>query len=109
MTEVKDIYAIHIIIYYIDGGEMERKGRKGEDGRVEDTGRGKLLQSGKTIISHPEVYRTVVSINIETSFSDCQLSGLHTGVYESIQLMAVLFSLPPYVRRELSLQICVAV
>ena len=41
LTEVKDIYAIHIIIYYIDGGEMERegrKGRKGEDGRVEDTG-----------------------------------------------------------------------
>ena len=108
MTEVKDIYAIHIIIYYIDGGEMEREGRKGEDGAVEDTG-GKLLLSGKTIISHPEVYRTVVSINIETSFSDCQLSGLHTGVYESIQFMAVLFSLPPYVRRELSLQICVAV
>ena len=26
----------------------------------------KLLLSGKTIISHPEVYRTVVSINIET-------------------------------------------
>ena len=109
MTEVKDIYAIHIIIYYIDGGEMEREGREGEDGRVEDTGGGKLLLSGKTIISHPEVYRTVVSINIETSFSDCQLSGLHTGVYESIQFMAVLFSLPPYVRRELSLQICVAV
>ena len=112
MTEVKVIYAIHIIIYYIDGGEMERegqKGREGEYGRVEDTGRGKLLLSGKTIISHPEVYRTVVSINIETSFSDCQLSGLHTGVYESIQFMAVLFSLPPYVRRELSLQICVAV
>ena len=108
MTEVKDIYAIHIIIYYIDGGEMEREGRKGEDGAVEDTG-GKLLLSGKTIIAHPEVYRTVVSINIETSFSDCQLSGLHTGVYESIQFMAVLFSLPPYVRRELSLQICVAV
>ena len=38
LTEVKDIYAIHIIIYYIDGGEMEREGRKGEDGRVEDTG-----------------------------------------------------------------------
>ena len=112
MTEVKDAYAIHIIIYYIDGGEMERegqKGREGEYGRVEDTGGGKLLLSGKTIISHPEVYRTVVSINIETSFSDCQLSGLHTGVYESIQFMAVLFSLPPYVRRELSLQICVAV
>ena len=111
MTEVKDIHAIHIIIYYIDGGEMEREGRegrKGEDGRVEDTG-GELLLSGKTIFSHPEVYRTVVSINIETSFSDCQLSGLHTGVYESIQFMAVLFSLPPYVRRELSLQICVAV
>lgn len=69
----------------------------------------KLLLSGKTIIAHPEVYRTVVSINIETSFSDCQLSGLHTGMYESIQFMAVLFSLPPYVRRELSLQICVAV
>ena len=109
MTEVKDAYAIHIIIYYIDGGEMEREGRKGEDGTAEDAGGGKLLLSGKTIISHPEVYRTVVSINIETSFSDCQLSGLHTGVYESIQFMAVLFSLPPYVRRELSLQICVAV
>ena len=112
MTEVKDIYDIHIIIYYIDGGGMEREGRegrKGEDGRVEDTGGGKLLLSGKTIIAHPEVYRTVVSINIETSFSDCQLSGLHTGVYESIQFMAVLFSLPHYVRRELSLQICVAV
>ena len=36
LTEVKDIYAIHIIIYYIDGGEMEREGREGEDGRVED-------------------------------------------------------------------------
>ena len=94
-----------------------RKGREGEYGRVEDAGGGgkmqggggKLLLSGKTIIALPEVYRTVVSINIETSFSDCQLSGLHTGVYESIQFMAVLFSLPPYVRRELSLQICVAV
>ena len=40
LTEVKDIYATHIIIYYIDGGEMEREGRKGEDGRVEDTGEG---------------------------------------------------------------------
>ena len=40
LTEVKDIYDIHIIIYYIDGGEMEREGRKGEDGRVEDTGEG---------------------------------------------------------------------
>ena len=38
LTEVKDIYDIHIIIYYIDGGEMEREGWKGEDGRVEDTG-----------------------------------------------------------------------
>ena len=106
--EVKDIYAIHIIIYYIDGGKWS-----GRDGRVKMGRRkmqgGELLLSGKTIISHPEVYRTVVSINIETSFSDCQLSGLHTGVYESIQFMAVLFSLPPYVRRELSLQICVAV
>ena len=36
--EVKDIYAIHIIIYYIDGGEMEREGRKGEDGTAEDAG-----------------------------------------------------------------------
>ena len=37
LTEVKDIHAIHIIIYYIDGGGMEREGRegrKGEDGRV---------------------------------------------------------------------------
>ena len=109
MTEVKDIYAIHIIIYYIDGGEMEREGQKGGDGEGGRYRGGKLLLSGKTIISHPEVYRTVVSINIETSFSDCQLSRLHTGVYESIQFMAVLFSLPPYVRRELSLQICVAV
>ena len=40
LTEVKDIYAIHIIKYYIDGGEMEREGREGEDGRVEDTGGG---------------------------------------------------------------------
>ena len=40
LTEVKDIYAIHIIIYYIDGGELEREGRKGEDGRAEDTGEG---------------------------------------------------------------------
>ena len=59
LTEVKDIYAIHIIIYYIDGGEMERERREGEYGRVEDTGGGKLLLSGKTIVSHPEVYRTV--------------------------------------------------
>ena len=36
--EVKDIYAIHIIIYYIDGGEMEREGRKGGDGAAEDAG-----------------------------------------------------------------------
>ena len=40
LTEVKDIYDIHIIIYYIDEGEMEREGREGEDGRVEDTGGG---------------------------------------------------------------------
>ena len=40
LTEVKDIYDIHIIIYYIDEGEMEREGREGEDGRVEDTGEG---------------------------------------------------------------------
>ena len=26
--EVKDVYDIHIIIYYIDGGEMEREGRE---------------------------------------------------------------------------------
>ena len=36
--EVKDIHAIHIIIYYIDGGEMEREGREGEDGTAEDAG-----------------------------------------------------------------------
>ena len=29
LTEVKDIHTIHIIIYYIDGGEMEREGQKG--------------------------------------------------------------------------------
>ena len=38
LTEVKDIYDIHIIIYYIDGGKMEREGREGEDGTVEDAG-----------------------------------------------------------------------
>ena len=38
LTEVKDIYAIYIIIYYIDGGEMEREGRRGEDGTAEDAG-----------------------------------------------------------------------
>ena len=36
LTEVKDIYTIHIIIYYIDGGEMEREGREGGDGAAED-------------------------------------------------------------------------
>ena len=97
----------YYILYRRRGnGAGETGGGIWEGGRYRG---GELLLSGKTIISHPEVYRTVVSINIETSFSDCQLSGLHTGVYESIQFMAVLFSLPPYVRRELSLQICVAV
>ena len=38
LTEVKDVYDIHIIIYYIDEGEMEREGRKGEDGAAEDAG-----------------------------------------------------------------------
>ena len=38
LTEVKDIYATHIIIYYIDGGEMEREGREGEDATAEDAG-----------------------------------------------------------------------
>ena len=38
LTEVKDIYDIHIIIYYIDGGEMEREGREGEDATAEDAG-----------------------------------------------------------------------
>ena len=36
--EVKDIYYIQSIIYYIDGGEMEREGRKGRDGTAEDAG-----------------------------------------------------------------------
>ena len=40
LTEVKDVYAIHIIKYYIDGEEMEREGRDGEDGTGEDTGGG---------------------------------------------------------------------
>ena len=38
LTDVKDAYTIHIIIYYIDGGEMEREGREGEDGTAEDAG-----------------------------------------------------------------------
>ena len=46
--EVKDIYAIHIIIYYIDGGEMEREGRKGEDGTAEDAGEDYGLAGGNT-------------------------------------------------------------
>ena len=48
LTEVKDIYAIHIIIYYIDGGEMEREGREGEDGTAEDAGGGLWLGWGNT-------------------------------------------------------------
>ena len=48
LTEVKDIYAIHIIIYYIDGGEMEREGRKGEDGTAEDAGVDYGLAGGNT-------------------------------------------------------------
>ena len=48
LTDVKDIYAIHIIIYYIDGGEMEREGRKGEDGAAEDAGVDYGLAGGNT-------------------------------------------------------------
>ena len=48
LTEVKDIHAIHIIIYYIDGGEMEREGRKGGDGRAEDAGVDYGLAGGNT-------------------------------------------------------------
>ena len=48
LTEVKDIYAIHIIIYYIDGGEMEREGRKGGDGAAEDAGVDYGLAGGNT-------------------------------------------------------------
>ena len=48
LTEVKDIYDIHIIIYYIDGGEMEREGRKGEDGTAEDAGEDYSLAGGNT-------------------------------------------------------------
>ena len=46
LTEVKDIHAIHIIIYYIDGGEMEREGREGEDGTAEDAGEDYGLAGG---------------------------------------------------------------
>ena len=38
LTDVKDVYDIHIIIYNIDEGEMEREGRRGEDGAAEDAG-----------------------------------------------------------------------
>ena len=48
LTEVKDIYDIHIIIYYIDGGEMEREGQKGEDGAAEDAGVDYGLAGGNT-------------------------------------------------------------
>ena len=48
LTEVKDIYDIHIIIYYIDGGEMEWEGRKGEDGAAEDAGVDYGLAGGNT-------------------------------------------------------------
>ena len=47
--EVKDIYDIHIIIYYIDGGEMEREGRRGEDGTAEDAGVDYGLARGNTL------------------------------------------------------------
>ena len=46
LTEVKDIHAIHIIIYYIDGGEMEREGRRGGDGTAEDAGEDYGLAGG---------------------------------------------------------------
>ena len=49
LTEVKDIYAIHIIIYYIDGGEMEREGREGEDGTAEDAGEDYGLAGGNIL------------------------------------------------------------
>ena len=48
LTEVKDIYAIHIIIYYIDGGEMEREGQRGEDGAAEEAGVDYGLTGGNT-------------------------------------------------------------
>ena len=49
LTDVKDIYAIHIIIYYIDGGEMEREGREGEDGTAEDAGEDYGLAGGNIL------------------------------------------------------------
>ena len=48
LTEVKDIYDIHIIIYYIDGGEMEREGWRGGDGAAEDAGVDYGLAGGNT-------------------------------------------------------------
>ena len=48
LTEVKDIHAIHIIIYYIDGVEMEREGRRGGDGAAEDAGVDYGLAGGNT-------------------------------------------------------------
>ncbi len=48
LTEVKDIYDIHIIIYYIDGGKMEREGREGEDGTAEYAGVDYGLTGGNT-------------------------------------------------------------
>ena len=49
LTEVKDIYATHIIIYYIDGGEMEREGRRGGDGAAEDAGMDYGLAGGNIL------------------------------------------------------------
>ena len=46
--EVKDVYDIHIIIYYIDGGEMERERREGGDGTAEDAGVDYGLAGGNT-------------------------------------------------------------
>ena len=47
LTDVKDVYDIHIIIYYIDGGEMEREGREGGDGTAEDAGEDYGLAGGQ--------------------------------------------------------------
>ena len=57
LTEVKDIYAIHIIIYYIDGGKMEREGRRGREGEYGRVEMGRRKMQGWIMARMGATYR----------------------------------------------------